>query len=106
MELRNGFQVAPGQCAVCATSDQSLPVIDLCQDDPAIVRRSRIYICGPCVVAMAQMVAPMMNREMVERDHLADLIADAERSLVRRDRIEELEEQLAKVAAFAKVSES
>ena len=58
MQITYGFQVHPGMCHICHTADQSLPVIDTSADDLGVIRRYRVYLCGPCSLAAAKMVSP------------------------------------------------
>lgn len=50
MRLTHGYQINPGCCFSCRSS-KTEPVIDMERDDPAVVRRSHVYICQSCIVA-------------------------------------------------------
>ena len=89
MQLTYGFQVHPGHCHVCHTSQQGMKVIDTSADDLAQVRRYRVYVCEQCVRAMAKLVDPtkvVMEQEAVDNlvgentaltNEVARLIAEA-----------------------------
>lgn len=50
MRLTHGYQINPGCCFACRSS-KTEPVIDMERDDPAVIRRSHVYICQGCIIA-------------------------------------------------------
>lgn len=73
MELTQGFPTAPGACFTCRTNQGSLWSIDTRRDDTSAVRRENVYICGPCVRAMAKKLEPHVDWSVVADDLLDDL---------------------------------
>lgn len=51
MELRYGFQVAPGQCFSCGNGDNTLRTFDFGVMPGAGVRKFTVYICERCIDA-------------------------------------------------------
>jgi len=100
MDVRQGFQVAPGKCFVCSTPDPSVWVIDTCQDDPAEVRRARVYLCANCVVAAAKMLTPYTGVHVVSTDALSTLHESAQQAEALRTRAEAAEGKLAELRDF------
>lgn len=72
MELTQGFQMAPGCCFTCGTSDGQLPVIDTRREDTGAIRRTAIYLCAPCVRAMAAKLVPVVDWIVVSCEAYAE----------------------------------
>jgi hypothetical protein len=70
MNVVHGYQVAPGRCHICASSE-ARPTIDTSADDLGHVRRWRVYICDLCVAAMFAQLHP--TKAVIEKQKLADL---------------------------------
>ncbi len=100
MDVRQGFQVAPGQCFTCRTSDPKAWVIDTGQDHPEVVRRHRIYICSGCVLAMAKMLTPHTDVLLVSADALQVMHGTTAQAEAWRERAEAAEGKLAELASF------
>lgn len=103
MDVRQGFQVAPGQCFTCRTSDPKAWVIDTGSDHPGVVRRFRVYICGECIVSAAKMLTPHTDVHVVPGVELAGMVADASAAQAYRERAETAEARLAEIAGFVNV---
>lgn len=100
MDVSQGFQVAPGQCYVCGSSDQSLYRADL--GEVYGVRRTRLYICEHCVTAMSKRIADLKGERWVSKDDAEALSAAAAEAGMWQDRAEAAE---AKLAGFASALE-
>ena len=103
MDVRTGFQVAPGSCFSCGTSDQSKVVTDW-GDHPQAVRRLRIYLCDECVTAGAQGVAKYKGLPWVPVSEVAALQAQLLELDGLRARAEAAEARLADIADWIKAS--
>ena len=100
MDVRQGFQVAPGQCFTCRTSDPKAWVIDTGQDHPEVVRRHRVYICSGCVLAMAKMLTPHTDVLLVSADALQVMHGTTAQAEAWRERAEVAEGQLTELASL------
>lgn len=100
MDVRQGFQVAPGQCFTCRTSDPKAWVIDTGQDHPEVVRRHRIYICSGCVLAMAKSLSPHTDVLLVSADALQVMQGTRAQAEGWRERAEQAEGQLTELASL------
>jgi hypothetical protein len=101
MDVRIGFQVAPGQCFTCSTPDPTKPVIDTGSDHPGVVRRFRVYICGECILSAAKQLTPYTDVHVVPGVELAGMVADASAAQEYRERAESAEARLRNIAEWA-----
>lgn len=104
MDVRQGFQVAPGKCFTCNNSDPSLWVIDTGADHPGEVKRFRVYICAPCVLAAAKMLDEHTDSKVVSNDLLSVLDFEVKRAQGYLDRAERAEAKLAGLAEHLAVT--
>lgn len=109
MILTQGYRIAPGSCFTCHSSDQSRPTIDTGADQQDARLRTRVYICGQCVVAMAKMVAPTLAMELIltaDRAALSAMVAvQSDQVLALRERAEAAEAVLRTLASFVHEAE-
>jgi hypothetical protein len=100
MDVRIGFQVAPGKCFTCSAHDGQLPVIDTGFEHPGVVRRFNVYICRDCVLAMVKMLEPHIAERVVSVETLDTMMATTVLSESYRERAEAAESKLAGLAAL------
>lgn len=100
MDVRQGFQVAPGKCFTCSNGDPKLWVIDTGADDPSVVKRHRVYICAPCILAAAKSLEPHTGVKLVSDDALAVMHASSQQADEWLQRAEAAEARLAEIAGF------
>lgn len=99
-EVRRGFQFPPAQCAVCSTSNQLLDVLDL---GPVKVGAltAQVYVCGPCVVAAAQKLAPGVGKwvvDLAEYEAMGELVEVSRQAVARAEKAEGVLRDIAEVA--------
>lgn len=99
-----GYRLAPGCCHVCRSSD-SVPTIDTRREDPGDVRRSNVYVCAPCVRAMAQALEPMVDWEVVPKGTLDRILAGAAELRASEARAAKAEGTLRELAAMLPAAE-
>ena len=100
MDVRQGFQVAPGKCFICQNSDPKLWVLDTAQDHPGVVQRFRVYLCSVCVVAGAKMLSPYTEMHSISSDALSALQGSAQQAEAYLTRAELAEGRLAELASY------
>lgn len=69
MNLTFGYQLHPGQCISCGSSDPTRKVIDWSVEDLAHIRRSHVYTCELCVAAAYAKLEP--TKVLIEAADLA-----------------------------------
>lgn len=104
MEVTFGYRAAPGQCRTCGNSSSDIPAIDLQVYDPTVTHRDwRVYLCGTCVIAAADLVAPHVGYAVVPTKLKDDYMA----ALAQVDQLTATNNDLAtKLAAVANAVET
>lgn len=93
MNLTQGFQVAPAECFSCHNGDQRLWAVDMCADDPSVIKRFRVYFCQHCVAAAAKQLEPVLPWRIVSDvvvEELNEKAARADEWEARARRAEDL----------------
>jgi protein-arginine kinase activator protein McsA len=97
MDVMQGFQVSPGCCYVCGTSDQSRYRADM--GELYTARRTRLYVCETCITAAAKKIADLKGDPWLSVAEIQQMSAVAAESANWQHRAEEAEAKLASFAA-------
>jgi hypothetical protein len=97
MDVMQGFQVSPGCCYACGTSDQSRYRADL--GELYTARRTRLYLCETCITAAAKKIADLKGEPWLSSAEVAASMHAASESVAWQVRAELAEAKLAALAS-------